>query len=110
MSGRETNYILSGPVQVDDAYLSCGKAGRDSENKLPFAAALSLDEEGHPLRVKLTPAPALPIKPLPTGRKPTLLQVVQRFLMVWGVLLIRKFLDPLAYTLINLSQRRLESF
>jgi len=25
-------------------------------------------------------------------------------------LLIRKFLDPLAYTLINLSQRRLESF
>lgn len=72
MSGRETNYILSGPVQVDDAYLSCGKAGRDSENKLPFAAALSLDEEGHPLRVKLTPAPALPNKAIADWAKTNL--------------------------------------
>jgi hypothetical protein len=59
MSERETNYTLSGPVQVDDAYLGGeligGKAGRGSENKVPFVAALSLDEEGHPLRVKLTP-------------------------------------------------------
>src|SRR5450759_4811240 len=59
MSERETKYTLSGQVQIDDAYfggeLSGGKAGRGSENKVPFVAALSLDEEGHPLRVKLTP-------------------------------------------------------
>ncbi len=59
MSDRETHYTLSGQVQVDDAYfgleLSGGKAGRGSENKVPFVAALAFDEEGHPLRVKLTP-------------------------------------------------------
>ena len=59
MSERETNYTLSGSIQVDDAYLggelTGGKAGRGSENKVPFVAALSLDEEGHPLRIKLTP-------------------------------------------------------
>ena len=59
MSERETKYTLSGQVQIDDAYfggeLSGGKAGRGSENKVPFVAALSLDDEGHPLRVKLTP-------------------------------------------------------
>ena len=32
-----------------------GEAGRGSENKVPFVAALSLDDEGHPLRIKLTP-------------------------------------------------------
>ena len=46
MSERETKYTLSGQVQVDDAYfggeLSGGKAGRGSENKVPFVAALSL--------------------------------------------------------------------
>ena len=59
MSERETNDTLSGQVQIDDAYfggeLSDGKAGRGSENKVPFVTALSLDEEGHPLRIKLTP-------------------------------------------------------
>ena len=34
--------------------LSGGKAGRGSENKVPFIAALSLDDEGHPLRIKLS--------------------------------------------------------
>ncbi len=28
---------------------------RGSENKVPFVAALSLDDDGHPLRIKLTP-------------------------------------------------------
>ena len=58
MFEREAAYTLDGPVQVDDAYfggeLSGGKAGRGSENKVPFVAALSLDEDGHPLRIKLT--------------------------------------------------------
>jgi len=59
MFDRETNYTLTGSVQVDDAYLggelSGGKAGRGSENKVPFVAALSLDDNNHPLRIKLTP-------------------------------------------------------
>jgi hypothetical protein len=33
--------------------ISGGKVGRGSENKVPFVAALSLDEEDHPLRIKL---------------------------------------------------------
>lgn len=59
MAERETRYVLEGQVQVDDAYLggerSGGKVGRGSENKIPFVAAVSLSDEGHPLRVKLTP-------------------------------------------------------
>lgn len=60
MSEREKKYTLGGQVQVDDAYFGGelsggGKAGRGSENKVPFVAALSLDNEGHPLHTKLTP-------------------------------------------------------
>ena len=59
MADREARYVLDGQVQVDDAYLggerSGGKVGRGSENKVPFVAAVSLSDEGHPLRVKLTP-------------------------------------------------------
>ena len=51
--------MLHGSVQIDDAYLggerSGGKVGRGSENKVPFVAAVSLTEDAHPLRVKLTP-------------------------------------------------------
>jgi len=61
MAEREDGYLLSGTVQLDDAYLggerSGGKAGRGSENKVPFVAAVSVDDEGHPSRVKLTPVP-----------------------------------------------------
>jgi hypothetical protein len=57
MSEREKSYILRGRVQLDDAYLGgelngC-KAGRGSENKVPIAAAVSIDEAGHPNRVKV---------------------------------------------------------
>lgn len=58
MTQRESNYQLQGRVQVDDAYLggerNGGKVGRGSENKVPFVAAVSLTEEGHPLRIKVT--------------------------------------------------------
>jgi transposase-like protein len=61
MVDREDCYVLSGKVEADDAYLggelSGGSAGRGSENKVPFVAAVSLDEAGHPLRAKLTPLP-----------------------------------------------------
>ena len=58
MVEREADYVLCGTVQVDDAYLggelNDGTAGRGSENKVPFVAAVSLDGEGHPLRAKFT--------------------------------------------------------
>lgn len=61
MAERDALYTLSGDVQVDDAYLggelTGGKAGRGSENKVPFVAAISLSAEGHPLYVKMAPVP-----------------------------------------------------
>jgi len=50
---RELATKLSGRVEVDDAYLGGelpgGKAGRGSENKEPFVAAVQTNENGHPL-------------------------------------------------------------
>jgi hypothetical protein len=61
MVEREAGYVLCGNVQVDDAYLggelNDGTAGRGSENKVPFVAAVSLDADGHPLRAKFTQLP-----------------------------------------------------
>jgi hypothetical protein len=59
MSEREDAYVLRGKIQMDDAYLggelNGGKAGRGSENKIPIVAAVSLNEAGHPIHVKMTP-------------------------------------------------------
>ena len=59
ISERDTFYTLHGNVQVDDAYLGGervgGKAGRGSENKIPFVAAVSLNTEGHPMYLKMAP-------------------------------------------------------
>jgi len=61
MAAREERYVLDGKVQVDDAYLggerTGGKAGRGSENKVPFVAAVSLTADDRPLRVRLSPVP-----------------------------------------------------
>jgi transposase-like protein len=66
MVEREAHYVLSGKVEVDDAYLggelSGGTAGRGSENKVPFVAAVSLDPAGNPVRAKLTPVPGFTLK------------------------------------------------
>lgn len=66
MVEREARYVLAGQVQVDDAYLggerSGGKAGRGSENKVPFVAAVSVSDEGRPLRVKLSPVPGFTLQ------------------------------------------------
>jgi transposase-like protein len=57
MAQQEGTHRLDGAVQLDDAYLggerSGGKAGRGSENKVPFVAAVSLDAQGHPKYFKL---------------------------------------------------------
>lgn len=59
MREREESTILSGRVEVDDAYLGGehpgGKAGRGSENKVPFVAAVETNDQGHPMRAVFTP-------------------------------------------------------
>ena len=76
MADREQRYALHGQVQVDDAYLggerSGGKVGRGSENKVPFVAAVSLSDEGHPLRVKLTPVAGFTLKAIAQWAKANL--------------------------------------
>ncbi len=58
MVQQDAAHRLDGLVQLDDAYLggerTGGKAGRGSENKVPFVAAVSLNKKGHPLHVKLS--------------------------------------------------------
>jgi hypothetical protein len=49
MLEREDSRILSGDIVIDDAYLggeNKGKAGRGSENKVPFVAAIQLNDLG----------------------------------------------------------------
>lgn len=62
MTERDAHIRLGGDVQIDDAYLGGelrgGKAGRGSQNKTPFIAAVSLTEEGHPLYTKMIPVQA----------------------------------------------------
>ena len=62
MASREAQHRLSGAVQIDDAYLggerAGGKPGRGSENKVPIVAAVSLNDAGKPLYVKVTPVEA----------------------------------------------------
>ena len=57
MAQQDNTRRLSGEVQLDDAYLggerAGGKAGRGSENKVPFVAAVSVNAKGHPLYLKL---------------------------------------------------------
>ena len=53
MSEREQTTMLSGRIEIDDAYLGGelpgGKVGRGSENKIPFIAAVQTNNQGHPL-------------------------------------------------------------
>lgn len=76
MSERDAQYKLVGRVQIDDAYfggeLSGGKAGRGSENKVPFVTAVSLNEAGHPMYINMTPVPAFTRKAIADWAKNTL--------------------------------------
>jgi len=53
MKERDDSKPLSGIIQLDDVYwggeLRGGSRGRGSENKTTFVAAVSIDEEGHPI-------------------------------------------------------------
>jgi transposase-like protein len=55
MKERDDERQLSGIVQIDDAYYGGerhgGKRGRGSENKVPFIAAVSTNDEGHPINM-----------------------------------------------------------
>ena len=55
MYEREATTRLSGRVEIDDAYLGGenpgGKAGRGSENKVPFIAAVQTNDQNNPLYV-----------------------------------------------------------
>jgi len=61
MADHDAKHRLSGKVQIDDAYLggerAGGKPGRGSENKVPFVAAVSLNEQGNPVYAKMTRVP-----------------------------------------------------
>jgi transposase-like protein len=58
MRQRDAAQPLAGDVRVDDAYLggerTGGKPGRGSENKVPFVAAVEM-EDGRPQRVRFDP-------------------------------------------------------
>ena len=57
MKEQDDSKPLSGVVQLDDVYWGGehrgGKRGRGSENKTPFVAAVSVDDEGHPVRMNM---------------------------------------------------------
>lgn len=57
MKERDDNKPLSGNIQIDDAFWGGehhgGSRGRGSENKTPFVAAVSTNEEGHPIAMNL---------------------------------------------------------
>jgi ribosomal protein L37AE/L43A len=61
MRVREDKRTLDGRVELDDAYLggqrSGGKAGRGSENKVPFVAAVQTTSDGQPQLVCLRQQP-----------------------------------------------------
>ncbi len=58
MMERDDKHQLEGLVQIDDAYLggerSGGKRGRGAAAKTPFLAAVQTNDQGHPLRMKLS--------------------------------------------------------
>jgi len=57
MKERDDSKVLRGIVQLDDVYWGGehrgGKPGRGSENKTPFVAAVSIDDQGHPIAMNM---------------------------------------------------------
>lgn len=62
MAEREAPRTLVGTLLADDASLGgahAGKPGPGSENKAWFMAAVELDEDNHPIHIRLDPLPDL---------------------------------------------------
>jgi ISXO2-like transposase domain len=57
MKERDDGKPLSGVIQLDDVYWGGkhrgGKRGRVSANKTPFAAAVALNDNGHPISMNM---------------------------------------------------------
>ncbi len=57
MKERDDSQPLSGTIQLDDVYwggeLRGGGPGRGSKNKTPFVAAVSINEDGHPIAMNM---------------------------------------------------------
>ena len=57
MKERDDSKPLSGTIQLDDVYWGAeqhgDKPGRGSSNKTPFVAAVSVNEEGHPIAMNM---------------------------------------------------------
>ena len=57
MTEQDSTYHLNGTVQFDGAYFggvrAGGKPGRGAKNKVPFVAAFSFNEAGHPMYLRL---------------------------------------------------------
>jgi transposase-like protein len=57
MKERDDSKPLSGIIQLDDVYWGGerrgGKRGRGSENKIPFVAAVALNDDGHPISMNM---------------------------------------------------------
>jgi transposase-like protein len=57
MKEQDDSKPLSGTIQLDDVYWGGerrgGKRGRGSANKVPFVAAISLNEEGYPIAMNM---------------------------------------------------------
>ncbi len=58
MKESDDKQPLSGIVQIDDAYWGGkrrgGKRGRGAGGKTPFVAAVAVNDEGHPMRMRMT--------------------------------------------------------
>lgn len=57
MKERDDESPLTGYIQLDDAYwggVKRGKRGRGAKGKRPFVAAVSMNEEGHPINMRFS--------------------------------------------------------
>ena len=58
MKQRDNSQPLSEYIQINDAYLGGrqrgGKRGRGADGKTPYIAAISTNEEGHPMKMRLS--------------------------------------------------------
>lgn len=76
MYEHEETTVLSGRVEIDDAYLGGqhpgGKRGRGSENKSPFIAAVQTNKNGNPVYAKFSPIKAFTLQDVAAWAKRSL--------------------------------------